>query len=76
MSSAPAKTLSANVSPTKRRSPARSPGRGSIRADGYLDHDHLERKELFATLRVLAVTLAVLAVILFVILYMKQWTMQ
>lgn len=48
-------------------------GRGRVRADGFLDHDHVERKELYGTIKVIAVTLAVLAVILFVTLYMKQW---
>ncbi len=76
MQDAPAKTLSVAVPPRKRRSPTPTAGRGSIRADGYLDHNHSERKELFVTLRVLAVTLAVLAVILFVTLYMKQWMSQ
>jgi len=47
--------------------------RGRIRADGFLDHDFNERREVFATLRVLAVALAVLAVILFITLNMKQW---
>jgi len=76
MQDAPAKTLAANIGPRKRRSQPATSGRGSIRADGYLDHDHTERKELFLTLRVLAVTLAVLAVILFITLYMKQWMMK
>ena len=73
---APAKALEVNIPQRKRRSQPATSGRGSIRADGYLDHDHNERKELFVALRVLAVTLAVLAVILFVTLYMKQWTLQ
>ena len=49
------------------------PGIGSIRADGYLDHDYHERREIVVTLRVMAVSPALLAVILFVTLYMKQW---
>lgn len=48
-------------------------GRGRIRADGYLDHDFNERRELSGTLRVLAVSLAVMAFIAIVILYMQQW---
>ncbi|MDP4625225.1 MAG: hypothetical protein NWT08_08815 [Akkermansiaceae bacterium] len=48
-------------------------GKGSIRADGYLDQDYGERKELYGTIKVLAVSLAVLAAILFVTLYLKQW---
>lgn len=48
-------------------------GRGRVRADGYQDHEYNERRELFGTLRVLAVSLAVLAVILFITLYMRQW---
>ena len=48
-------------------------GRGRVRADGYLDHEYTERRELFGTLRVLAVSLAVLAVILFITLYLRQW---
>jgi xanthine/uracil permease len=48
-------------------------GRGSVRADGYLDHEYNERRELFGTLRVIAVSLAVLAVILFIALYLRQW---
>lgn len=80
LQSAPAKTLEAKVStgnsPRKRRPQAVTTGRGSIRADGYLDHDHNERRELFTTLRVLAVFLAVSAVILFITLYMKQWMMK
>lgn len=57
----------------RRRSEPLAGGRGRIRADGNLDHDYSERKELFGTLRVLAVGLAVMAVILFITLYMKQW---
>ncbi|MBG7608095.1 MAG: hypothetical protein IZT59_08735 [Verrucomicrobia bacterium] len=76
MQVAPAKALAANVAPRKRCSQSATSGRGSIRADGYLDHDHNERKELFVTLRVLAVTLAILAVILFVTLYVKQWMLE
>ena len=48
-------------------------GRGRVRADGYLDHEYTERRELFGTLRVLAVSLAVLAVIFFVTLYLRHW---
>lgn len=48
-------------------------GRGRVRADGYLDHEYNDRRELFRTLRLLAVSLAVLAVILFITLYLKQW---
>jgi hypothetical protein len=48
-------------------------GRRRVSADGYLDHEYNERRELFGTLRVLAVTLAVLAAILFVTLYLKHW---
>jgi xanthine/uracil permease len=48
-------------------------GRGSVRADGFLDHEYNERRELFGTLRVIAVALAVLAVILCITLYMRQW---
>jgi hypothetical protein len=76
MQNSPLKTLAVNIAPRKRRAQAPTSGRGSIRADGYLDHDHTERKELFVTLRVLAVTLAVLAVILFITLYLKQWMMK
>jgi len=72
----PDKVPAAGNPPRHRRSQSATPGRGSIRADGYLDHDHSERKELFVTLRVLAVSMAVLAVILFVTLYMKQWMAQ
>jgi hypothetical protein len=76
----PAKVLEASVpssgSSRKRRSQNLDGGRGNIRADGYLDHNHNERRELFGTLRVLAVSLAVLAVILFVALFMKQWGMK
>lgn len=71
---APPKTVHAKIpdSGSRRRQTVTS-GRGRMRADGYLDHEYGERKELFGTLRVLAVTLAVLAVILFVTLYMRQW---
>ena len=48
-------------------------GKGRVRADGFLDHEYNERRELFGTLRVIAVSLAVLAVILFITLYMRQW---
>jgi len=57
----------------KHRKQTVTSGKGSVRADGYLDHDHTERREMFATLRILAVSLAVIAVILFVTLYMKDW---
>ncbi len=57
----------------KRRSPTITGGKGRVRADGYLDHEYSERKELHATLRVMAVSLAVLAIIFFCILYMKEW---
>jgi xanthine/uracil permease len=57
----------------RRRSSVPVSSRGRIRADGHLDHEHGERKELYATLRFLAVSLAVLAVILFITLYMRQW---
>ena len=76
MREAQAKGLAANIAPRRHRSPVLTAGRGSIRADGYLDHNHTERKELHVTLRVLAVTLAVLAVILFITLYMKQWMIE
>jgi hypothetical protein len=48
-------------------------GRGRVQADGFLDHEYNERKELFGTLRVLATFLAVAAVILFVTLYLREW---
>ena len=74
----PAINLSARVGLPSKGSRSRSragsnSSRGRIRADGFLDHNFNERRELFGTLRVLAVALAVLAVILFVALYMKQW---
>lgn len=48
-------------------------GRGRVRADGFLDQEYGERKELYGTIKVLAVSLAALAAILFVTLYLKQW---
>lgn len=48
-------------------------GRGRVRADGYLDREYGERKELYGTIKVLAVSMAVLAVILLVTLYFKLW---
>ena len=56
----------------KRRSQNVIGGRGRVRADGFLDHEYNERRELFGTLRVLAVSLAVLALILFVIFHMRK----
>jgi len=47
-----------------------------MRADGYIDHDYSDRKELYGTLRVLAVFAAVGAVILLVFLYMRQWMLK
>lgn len=44
-----------------------------MRADGYLDQEYGERKELYGTIKVLAVSMAVLAVILLVTLYFKLW---
>lgn len=70
MSASPGRSLK------KQPAVARGQSRGRIRADGFIDHGHTERKELFLTLRVLAVFLAVMAVILFVALYMKQWGME
>ncbi|MEP2777132.1 MAG: hypothetical protein ABJQ29_14770 [Luteolibacter sp.] len=57
----------------QRRSRSVVSGRGRIRADGYLDQEYGERKELYGTIKVLAVSLSVLALILFITLYMKQW---
>jgi hypothetical protein len=51
-------------------------GRGHVRADGFLDHEYNERKELYGTLRVLAVSLLVAAVILFITLYLRDWMMK
>jgi hypothetical protein len=60
----------------KKRMQAPNRGRGRIRADEFLDHEYNERKELFGTMRVLAVFLAVAAVILFVTLYLRDWMMK
>lgn len=65
--------LPAKSAPERRRNKSVVGGRGRVRADGFLDHDYGERKELYGTIKVIAVTLAVLAVILFVTLYLKQW---
>lgn len=62
--------------PAKKRIETLAGGRGHVRADGYLDHNYTERKELYDTLRVLAVFAVVGAVILFVFLYMRQWMSQ
>lgn len=63
----------AHASSRRRRSATVTSGRGRVRADGYLDHEYNERREMFGTLRVLAVSLAVLAVIMFIVLYMRHW---
>ena len=77
MQDSPAKSLSGKlpqpVAMRKRSHGDAIGGRGRVRADGYLDREYTERRELFGTLRVLAVSLAVLAVILFVTLYLRQW---
>lgn len=62
--------------PTKRRMQPLAGGRGHVRADGFLDHEYNERRELFGTLRVLAVSLLVAAVILFITLYLRDWMMK
>jgi predicted RNA-binding Zn-ribbon protein involved in translation (DUF1610 family) len=45
--------------------------KGRIQADGYLDHKHIEQKDLFSSLRVFMIFLAAGAVIFFVILFMR-----
>lgn len=77
MVSTPHAGLGAHASPPKtsrrRRSENIISGRGRVRADGYLDHEFNERREMFGTLRVLAVSLAVAAVILLITLYLRHW---
>ena len=77
MQDTPARPLSTKLpepgAQRKRRHDSAIGGRGRVRADGYLDHEYNERRELFGTLRVLAVSLAVLAVILFITLYLRHW---
>ena len=77
MVNAPQIGSDANASPpqTSRRRKSENviSGRGRVRADGYLDHEFNERRELFGTLRVLAVSLAVVAVILLITLYLRHW---
>ncbi|MFD2255723.1 hypothetical protein ACFSSA_03460 [Luteolibacter algae] len=71
------RTLNAQLPPVssgrRRRGQSITSGRGTVRADGFIDHEFNDRRELFVTLRILAVSLAVIAVILFVTLYLKQW---
>ena len=62
--------------PARKRRESVTSGRGRMRADGYIDHDYSDRKELYGTLRVLAVFAAVGAVILLVFLYMRQWMLK
>lgn len=69
----PNASLPSKSTSEQRKSKSIVSGRGRVRADGYLDQEYGERKELFGTIKVLAVTLAVLAVILLVTLYLKQW---
>ncbi|WP_411826616.1 hypothetical protein [Luteolibacter sp. AS25] len=65
--------LNANI-PSQRRKTSDKPIRkGRLSADGFLDHDYNEKRELHGTLKILAITLAVVAVILFVTVYMNQW---
>ena len=68
-------SLPAKSDPKRRRGVSVS-GKGRVRADGYLDHEFNERKELHTTIKILAVTLAVLAVILFITMYLKEWMTQ
>jgi phage FluMu protein Com len=59
------------------RSTRGAKARGSrIRADGFLDHEYNERKELYKTLRVLAFFVAVAAVVLVVTVYMRTWMLK
>lgn len=46
---------------------------GRIRADGFLDHGHTERREFLVTLRIFGVALIVFAVLAIITLYMRQW---
>ena len=57
---------------TRRRQGSKSGG-NRIRADGYLDHEYNDRKELHRTIRVLAFFLAVGAILLIVTFYMRSW---
>jgi hypothetical protein len=63
----------AHASSRRRRSASVTSGRGTVRADGFLDHGYNERREMFGTLRVLAVSLAVMALIMFIALYLRHW---
>ena len=69
----PATRLPEKSAAEQRRSRSVVSGRGRVRADGFLDQEYGERKELYGTIKVLAVSLAALAAILFVTLYLKQW---
>ncbi|MGJ8632892.1 MAG: hypothetical protein ACSHX7_03150 [Luteolibacter sp.] len=60
----------------KRCSQTVTSGKGRVRADGYLDHDYNDQRELVKTLRLVSICLTVIAVIFFVSLYMKQWLAQ
>ena len=51
-------------------------GGSRIRADGFLDHEYNERKELYKTLKVLAFFVAVAGVVLIVTLYMRTWMLK
>jgi len=57
----------------RRRAQALPSGQGRIRAHGCLDHEGNERRELYSTLRVIAVALGMIAVIIFITLYLEQW---
>jgi hypothetical protein len=51
-------------------------GRSRIRADGFLDHEFIERRETYKTLKVFVFFAVVAAVLLIVTVYMRSWMLK
>lgn len=57
---------------SEKRKHLSSSGKGVLKADSFIDFEHLERRELHATLKVLAISLAIGAIIFLVSLYILK----